>query len=62
MAMERLNKWIPKHEKGLVRFFVILMIVWYVGGMILVDIMNPWLFLGLWVPVGALTAWFSFKW
>ena len=62
MAMERLNKWIPKHSKGLTLAYIVLMTLWLIGGVLLVDIMNPWLFLGIWVPIGALSSWFAFKW
>lgn len=60
--MKWLNEFIVKHATGLTIFLIVIMTTWYLAGLVLVDIVHPLLFIGLWVPVGALFAWFAYKW
>ena len=60
--MKWLNQFIVEHKTSLVILLAIIMSGWFISGLVLVDILNPWLFIGLWTPVGALFSWFAFKW
>ena len=60
--MKWLNEFIVKHATVLTVALIVIMSAWYITGLILVDILPMLLFIGLWVPVGALFAWFCYKW
>ena len=59
---KELNKFIALHSTGLVRAVVVFMIVWFVSGLFLIDRIDPLLFIGLWLPVGAVVSMFCYKW
>ena len=62
MNEPNLVPWQYIFARGLTIFLIVIMTTWYLAGLVLVDIVHPLLFIGLWVPVGALFAWFAYKW
>lgn len=57
-----MNKFIATHVNGLVWVAIIFMTLWFVLGLMMVDVIDPYLFIGLWMPVGAIAALFCYKW
>lgn len=57
-----MNKWIAQHTNLLKRGLIAAMTLWFVLGLILVDRIDPLLFVGLWVPPGALVTFFCYRW
>lgn len=59
---KRINKFIGLHVVLVSRVLIAFYVLWFASGMILVDILDPYLFIGLWMPVGALGAFICYRW
>lgn len=59
---KELNKFVALHATGLVRALVVFMVIWFATGLVAVDTIDPWLFIGLWLPIGAIVSMFCYKW
>ena len=59
--LKEMNKFIATHKwpcMGRHNFVAL----WFVLGLMIVDVIDPYLFIGLWMPVGAVAALFCYKW
>lgn len=60
---KKANAFIGKHATWVARFVVTFYIgIWFLGGLVLVDVLDPFLFIGLWMPVGFLGALICYRW
>ncbi|MBI4122133.1 MAG: hypothetical protein HY461_02285 [Parcubacteria group bacterium] len=59
---KEMNKFIAWHSKGIMRATVVFMVVWFVSALLVVDSIDPYLFIGVWMPIGAIAALFCSKW
>lgn len=56
------DKFIAKHTDALARLIAIILMIWYFSGIILLDIINPVVFLCIYVPIGLIAAYWAQKW
>lgn len=59
---KEMNKWVAQHSRLARRALTVAMVIWFVLGLVLVDKIDPLLFVGLWVPPGALVTFFCYRW
>ena len=59
---KRMNKFVGMHARAVARTVILFYVIWFVSGMYLVDVLDPYLFIGLWMPVGALGAFICYRW
>jgi hypothetical protein len=59
---KEMNKFIAKNVDNLKWVAILIMVIWFVSGLVLVDVLDPYLFIGLWLPVGSIAAFFCYKW
>lgn len=57
-----MNKFVARNSDRLKWLAVFLMAAWFLSGLALVDVLDPYLFIGLWMPVGSIAAFFCYKW
>jgi len=57
-----MDKFIANHTNALARTLVVLLILWYAVGLLVIDWINPVVFIAIWVPLGILGSVFSSKW
>jgi hypothetical protein len=60
---KRFNAFVGRHNQAVGKVVVLFYIVfWFIGGVLLIDRLDPYLFIAIWMPLGALAAAICYKW
>lgn len=56
------NVFIAKHTQILTKIIITIIVTWFLSGIILIDYINPGIFISLWIPIGIVIYFFAKKW
>lgn len=57
-----MQKFIADHTKSLSYIVAIIIAIWYVTGLLVVDFINPVVYVAIWIPIGLIAAFFAYRW
>jgi hypothetical protein len=60
--IKSIHKTISDNTDKIVRVIAVIIFLWFVTGIILVDILHPVIFITIYIPLGLLGAWWARKW
>ena len=59
---DKVDRFIVKHDRTLGWIMGLLMLIWYVVGILGIDYIHPVVFISIWIPLGLVFAFFAYKW